>query len=381
MRSIYLYGLLTLLGFSGCGTGKNALKHGNFTTAVQLSTQRLRQKPANPKAQQVLQEAFATAYNQRQRAILQLSRSDEPFRWELVVKEYNKLQELAKQVTACPSCPDVLKNYPLHYETQLQEARELAAADRYKAAELAFTYSQNDRLAARDAVLNFQKADQWVENYRDARLRAADALYLAAFRVVIEPMAITRELSASEYDDLQNQIFRRIKNQGPPSQFVRYYMPGATPEPGRMPNHVVQMKIMDYRPFDTAVTSSSQDVESNQTFKVGTKKINDSTVVDVYEKVKGKLTTYRKTISARLDMRIRVVDLAKDDVVWQDSICETETWADEWQEFSGDKRALNGHTLKTASLLVPVAWQLYSDLTSSMASSVNYRLRTWYHDY
>lgn len=284
-------------------------------------------------------------------------------------------------MTACPSCLAILKNYPLDYQPQIKEARELAAADRYQAAETAFSYSQTDRLAARDAVLNFQKAEEWVENYRDARLRAADALYLAAFRVVIEPMAITRELSVSEYDDLQDQIFHRIQKQGPPSQFVRYYMPGATPEPGRMPNHVVQMKITDYRPFDTAITSSSQSVESNQTFKVGTKKINDSTVVDVYEKVKGTLTTYRKTISARLDMRLRVVDLAEDAVVWNDNICETEVWTDEWQEFKGDKRALNGNSLKTASILVPVAWQLYSELTSSMASSINYRLKTWYHDF
>lgn len=377
--SVWFFGLL--LWLSGCSAGESALKNGNYDSAVLSAVGRLRQKPEHATAQKVLSQAFRAAYEQRQNAILRLSRSAEPFRWERVLPEYQKLQKLGDAINACPTCPERVSGFPLDFRDRLGEVRELAAADRYRAAEEAFAYRETDRLAAREAVLQFQKASQWVPNYRDADGRAADALYFAAFRLVIEPMQPSREISGSEYDELQRDIFRNLDQSGPPSQFVRYYMPGVTPEPGRMPNHVIQSFVANYVSRRESITSASATVESSQKYKVGTKKINDSTVVDVMETVKGTLTTHRITVVARLDLRIRALDPGAERVAWEDELTEVEEWADEWETFSGDQRALNGKSLKTRSLLVPSTWQLYSNLSSSMASSVSRKLRYMYRDH
>lgn len=374
-----------LIGLAGllmaCGSGLTAFKNGRYDSAVTQAAQRLSRKSTHQKAQTILVAAYENAYNQHQDAIRRLSRSPDPFRWEKVLPEYEQLQQLHDRLADCSVCQDLLKTYPTDYQDGIREVRELAASDRYKAAEQAFTYRETDRLAARDAVLNFQKASEWVKNYRDAEGRAADALYFAALRVVIEPLTNRGHLSASEYNQLQRTIGGVVDRQKPPSQFVRFYMPGVTPEPGRQPDQLIQTVVTDYDDYREAVSSSSETVVSTQEYKVGTKKINDSTEVDVYEKVKGTLTTYQKTVTASLSGRLRAIDLGNENILWEDGLWATESWSDKWFSFSGDDRALNGQSLKTSCGIAPSAWQLYDNLASSLASSVGYKLRQRYRDY
>ena len=57
---------------------------------------------------------------------------------------------------------------------------------------------------------------------------------------------------------------------------------------------------------------------------------------------------------------------------------EVVTWTDEWFRFSGDERALNGSSLKTAPVFEPSTWEQFSQLADRLASHVRHRLRGWY---
>ena len=138
------------------------------------------------------------------------------------------------------------------------------------------------------------------------------------------------------------------------------------------------MQVTDYTPYRDYTSSSSTTVYSNQAYKVGEKKINDSTTVDIMEKVSGTLTTYRREISAGLSLKLRAIDTQDGRELWQDGVWESQNWATEWQTFSGDDRALNGSSLKTAAAFVPSRWSLYDTMRDDLAGDVARYLRRRY---
>lgn len=378
-----------------CSSGKIALKRGNFDLAVQKASQRLQQprglfKRGYQMAPQVLKEAFVHAYNQHQTAIRRLSsasRSDSTqsfsFRWEAVFREYTQLQTLTNNARRglarqCSACLEWLAAYPSSYADRQNEVRELAAADRYYAAEQAFPYREENRLAAKEAYLHYQKALEWVPDYRQARAKSEEALPFAILRVVIEPLSPTNEISPGKNWELQDLIFRQIEQSASPSTFVRLYLPNEQAGDGYPIHQAVQMQVTNYLPFDELITSSSTTVYSNQTYKVGEKKINDSTKVDIMEKVKGTLTTHRREIRAGLDLRMRALDTQTGNVLWEEPVWESRSWVTEWETFRGDKRALNGSSLKSASVFAPSRWQLYSSMRDELADDIARRLRSTY---
>ncbi|QDK80079.1 hypothetical protein EXU85_16270 [Spirosoma sp. KCTC 42546] len=393
--------LFTTAILTSCSSGKSALNRNHFDLAVQKASKRLQQRPGLSKrghtmASQVLEQAFVQAYEQHQTAIRRLSApsSTEAFRWERVYQEYEQLQALTDNARRgfdrrgfdqqCETCAEWLSAYPSSYQDRQQATRELAAADRYQVAEQAFAYRQENRLAAKDAYLNFRKAADWIPNYQQANAKAAESLPFAILRVVVEPLSPTPELSADDNRELERLILQQLGRNTTPSQFVRLYHPGVD-SPGEStlgdgyPIHqAIQLVVTNYSPFRESNSSSSTTVYSHQEYKVGEKKINDSTKVDVKEKVSGTLTTYRHEIQAGLDLRMRALDTQTGNILWEEPVWESRSWQSEWQSFSGDDRALNGQSLKTATPFPPSRWQLLDSMRDELAGDVVRRLLSKY---
>lgn len=377
--------VITAAWLTACSSGQTAMKRGKFDLAVKQASHRLSQRPGltkrgYTKAPVVLKQAFERAYEQHQTAIRRLSAptNTDAFRWEVVYKEYTALQTLTNAAGQCTACADWLAAYPTSYADRQQATRELAAADRYEAAERAFPYREENRLAAKEAYLQYQKAIEWVPDYRQARAKAEDALPFAMLRVVIEPLSPTNQISPDDNRELQGLLFQRIGRNPAPSKFVRLYPPDELAGDGFPIHQAVQMQVTDYMPYSDNTSSSCTTVYSNQAYKVGEKKINDSTRVDIMEKVTGTLTTYQRAISAGLTLRMRVIDTQSGRELWQDAVWESRDWKTEWQTFSGDERALNGHTLTTASAFAPSRWQLYDSMRDELVDDVAQRLQTKY---
>jgi hypothetical protein len=328
----------------------------------------------------VLEKALVRAYERHQSTIRQLSApgNPEPFRWEAVHAEYEALQALTNDALGCTTCADWLSSYPTSYSARQLDTRELAAADRYLVAEQAFAFRETDRLAAKEAYLNYRKAAEWVPGYRQTLAKSEDALPFAVRRVVVEPLGATNAISPTDNLHLEGMILREIGRNPAPSAFVRLYAPTVYAGDGYAIHEAVQMLVTDYDDYNEHTSSSSTTVYSNISYKVGEKKINDSTTVDVMEKVSGTLTTYRREVGAGLTLRLRAVDSQTGRELWADAIRESQNWATEWQTFSGDDRALNGSSLKSASLFPPSRWSMYVDMRDELASDVGRYLRRRY---
>lgn len=376
--------ILPLL-IGACSSGQTALNRGNYDLAVKKASQRLHQwrglsKRGYTKAPLVLKQAFIRAYEQHQNTIRKLSASAPPdaFRWETVHKEYEQLQTLTDNARTCGACDDWLAAYPVSYADRKEEIRQLAAADRYEVAEQAFNYREENRLAAKDAFINYQKAIEWVPGFRQANTKSQDALPFAILRVVVEPLAPTNEISQRDNYELEDMILSQIRSDEAPSRFVRLYQPNEYAGDGFPIHQAVQMQVTDYVPYSDNTSSSTTTVYSNQTYKVGEKKINDSTKVDIMERVSGQLTTYQRSIRAELTLRMRSIDTQTGKSVWEDSVWETRTWQTQWQTFTGDTRALNGSSLASASLFAPSRWSLYNSMRDELAGDVIRRIRSKY---
>ncbi|WP_460905260.1 hypothetical protein [Spirosoma areae] len=375
----------TAVVLTACSSGQTAFRRGHFDLAVKKASNRLDQRPGLTKrgyilAPLVLKQAFERAYEQHQTAIRRLSvpTNTDAFRWEVVYKEYTALQTLTDNARRCTGCTEWLAAYPASYADRQRDTRELAAADRYEAAEQAFPYREENRLAAKDAYLNYRKALEWVPDYRQAHGKSEDALPFAILRVVIEPLSPTNEISSGDNRELQGLIFRQIGRNPSPSKFVRLYPPDEMAGDGFPIHQAVQMQVTDYSPYGDNTSSSCTTVYSNQAYKVGEKKINDTTKVDIMEKVQGTLTTYQRTISAGITLRMRVIDTESGNELWHDVVSESRSWQTEWQTFSGDERALNGQSLATANAFPPSRWQLYDSMRDELADDVARRLQSKY---
>lgn len=395
MYRSFLFLITAAFLLNACSSGITALRQGKFDLAVKKASQRLGQRPGltkrgHPAATLVLKQAFIKAYEQHQTAIRRLSSSstDTDFRWERVYHEYEQLQILTDNARrglapTCDSCATWLAAYPTTYQDRQQETRELAAADRYAVAEQAFAYREENRLAAKDAYVNYRKALDWVPDYRQARAKSDEAFPFAILRVVVEPLSPTNEINPKDNQELQQLILQQIGRNKAPSTFVRLYPPDemageSTPGEGYPIHQAIQMVVTDYTGYSESNSSSSTTVYSNQEYKVGEKKINDSTKVDIKEKVHGTLTTYRREIRAGLDLKMRAIETQTGKVLWEEPIWESRTWQTEWQTFSGDDRALNGQSLKSANMFPPSRWQLYDSMRDELAGDVARRLQAKY---
>lgn len=377
----------------GCSSGKTAYRRGNYAEAVEKASHRLNQKPGLSRrghelAGEVIGRAFVQGYEQHQSAIRNLStQPGRPFRWEAVFAEYEILQKMTTDARQAAPAADWLATYPADYTPRLDETRQLAAQERYALAEAAFARRETDRLAAREAYEQYQKALAWLPNYRESVPRSLEAFSYALLRVVVQPPLLTANLSPSETAELGRDLFGSLQSGNKPSPYVHLYDPNQIENgidgayrlyDGFPIDEAVQVAVNNYVPYDKNISAASRTVESDKLYKVGTKRINDSTVVDVMEKVKGTITRYTHTVEARLAVQLRAVDLKTGQVSWTDQASSSTDWKTQWETFSGDKRALNGYTLLTAATTKPSRQDLFNDLSNSLGNSIVGTLRQQY---
>ncbi len=396
MGRLIFYLLLFTAGLSACSSGKTAYRRGDYAEAVQKASTRLSQKRGwgnrgHDLAALVLQRAFVRGYNQHQQTIRQLSAdASRPFRREVVFAEYETLQTMTDEaVRAAVSRGDSnwLAGYPGDYGAQLAETRTLAAAERYDLAEVADAQHSTNRYAAREAFEQYQQALHWDSNYRDAAQKMREVSPFAMLRVLVEPPTLSPELDPDDTHELGQSVFVDLVRNNTPAPYVHMYQPDQVEIAsdgayrlfdGLAINETVQYQVTDYVPYSESFNVSTQSVESNQLYKVGEKRINDSTVVDIMEKVSGVISVHSHHVEARLYLQLRALDTQTDQIVWTDTDYVTRDWTGTWETFTGDDRALNGHTLLTITGTCPSRRDLLRDLISGAGSSVVSTLRKQY---
>ena len=153
--------IITTIIITSCSSGLQQLKNGNFDESIFLSVSRLQNKPNHQKALVTLKEAYPLAIEEHKRAVRIYENSNDPFHWEKALAEYQQLNQIYEVITRKPAIMQLV-GVPQNYANEAETARQLAADDRYQAGIIAFAHKEN-RLAAKDALGQFQRANDLID--------------------------------------------------------------------------------------------------------------------------------------------------------------------------------------------------------------------------
>ncbi len=372
---VLLMGLITSILVS-CSSGKKALQKGDYDKAVYIAINRLKSNPNKSKAKLTLSNGYKYALERHLSRINDIKLTDDIFKWEQVVNEYQNINYLANAITDCPVCMDAVPN-PEKYIAETSDAKYFAAEARYNDGKKLL--AKNNRTAAKGAYFDFEKAEQLYPDFKDAQSMMDSAYFAALIRVVVEPVLVNSRIYKLSNDYFQDKIYEFMKHYETKS-FVKFY----TPDEARVSkfkfDQVLSLNFDDFIVGQTYVKERIEDIKRDS-IKTGVTR--DSTKRPIYTTATGKLTTFEKTItsSGLLDFQIRDMNGV---IITHEKMPGTFVWRDSWGSYRGDERALTDsdkRLLNRRETYPPAPQDLFIEFTKPIFDQLTYKVRDFYSRY
>ena len=162
-------------------------------------------------------------------------------------------------------------------------------------------------------------------------------------------------------------------------EFVEFY----SPEAAKKLPYVDEILMME---FDDFVVGSTYDKDSEKEFtskdsvKTGSATIKGQKV-DVFDRVKAKLTIHRREVVSTGVLAVQIVDARTNKPKATQKFPGTYTWYTEWANYNGDGRALNQQQLemcKRKPLMPPPPQDLFLDFTKPIYEQLKGFLNNYY---
>ena len=113
MTKFYFLLLTASLFFAGCKSASKAYNKGDYSDAIELGVKKLQKDPSDAETKDLVKNAYTFAVNQHEEAIRSLSNSNSENRYELILREYSKLQDMYNTIQQSPVVASAVnpKNY------------------------------------------------------------------------------------------------------------------------------------------------------------------------------------------------------------------------------------------------------------------------------
>nr|MCU0352114.1 hypothetical protein [Cytophagales bacterium] len=309
-----------------------------------------------------------------------LRNSAEPFKYEGVLASYEAMGRLDAEIRRCPACMQEVPD-SRSYITEINQTRQLAAAERYDAGVAAMN-RDNFRESAREAFLHFRTANDLVPNFRDVHQQMQQAKFEATLKVVFEQIPVHSRTFGLSNEFFQNKINQFVSSERM-NEFVQFFTPAEAQKVGlRNPDQIVRMQ------FDDFVVGQVFMKETNEEM------VRDSVVVgqvkteagprNVYGTVKARFTLFQKTVSSRGLMDLQIYDPNANRVVFQEKMPGEFVWRSEWGNFRGDERALTEKQFKISQLREvppPPPQDLFIEFCRPIYTQATNTLRRYYQQF
>ena len=374
-RHIWVSVILLVLIFA-CSTGKKALQKGDYFSAVSKAVERLKTSPENKNAIQVLSDGYPMTLEWTQEEMDLVLSSNNSFKWEQTISLMQQVNQLSDLIRSTPAARKIISN-PKTYTSELKMAYEKAAEERYNAglAEL----DDNTRESARRAYDHFSRANQLVNNYKDARQLMEEAKSSATLRVVVEAIPVNTQRYKLSSEFFYNQVFEYLNNQFRPSGFVSFYSPVQAEKAGLTnADFIIDMEFFDFSVGNLVRTEKEENAE--QTVKVETR---DTTRI-TYKKYTAKLKTFSDQVISGGNLRVRIIDNSTGKLMNDELVPGSFTWVNQYAIFVGDKEALNAAQLdltRRRALPLPADQDLFIEFTKPIYSQVTQNLNRFFRKY
>lgn len=369
----FIYLLLIIIG--GCTTGKKALQKGDYDASVLKAVSRLQNSPKNTEAQEVLKTAYTFALQDHLRKIEEAKLSNDPFRWESILYDYQKLNQLTDEINSCPACLILVPN-PAKYIKEVEDSKYNAATARYNSG---LSYLEvNTRQSAKKAYYEFEKVQNLHANYKDVKEKLEDAYWAAVTRVVVQPIrvnSLTYKLSADYFQQQINQFIAEYAR----NKFVIFYTEQQATNQKIAPDQVLSL---DFDDFIVGQTYVKERVEKIKRDSVEIGQTRDGK--RVYGTVRATLSIFEKNISSSGLLDMTITDWQSRKIVTQQKFPGTYVWRDSWASFKGDERALTKQQLaltRRKQILPPPPSTLFLEFTKPIYNQLVDQVSYFYSNY
>ncbi len=366
--------------FSSCSkSGTKALDKGDYFNAVLQATDKLKKDIDNDKASDVLPQAYALASKDLLTDISIAIRANQQFRWERVLDDYAKLNVMHDLIAKCTACRRVVS--PKSYFNEAEETRDLAANERYLHADNALKIKSID--AGRLAFDSFEKLFQFAPNYKDVRQKMDEALYVGSIHVVVEQPTVNSRAYELSHQYFQEQIDKFLRENKRINKFIRFYSPSEAKSVNLKPDHVVNLKFVDFVVGETFIEKKEKSLISADSVKTGTASIRGVSV-DVYDKVKATYFDNRKVVNSKGLLSMVIVDFQSGKLLKSKEFPGEFTWVNEWASFNGDERALTLEQIdltKKREEVPPAPQQLFIEFSKPIYDQFTRSIKRFYDDY
>ena len=373
-KHIFYLSLASLFFIIACSSPKNQFEKGNYEKAVELSIKKLRKKPSNTKQQGILKAAYSYAIKVSDQKIKQFSASQNRFKWDQIIDQYQGMQQLYRSLLQCPGCLAVVT--AMDYQEDLIAA-QLQGAQVY-VEEGIKALDQQTKEKARNAYRFFAKAKTYHDTYAgiDQYLEQAKAQGS-------EIIGISRIPVASKGLELNTAFFLQQLTQALNAQgytFATFIALEELQANQQRPDQIVELSFDDYFIGQTYLKETRETVEKDSV-KVGVVTDSLGTKSPVFGKVSADIQYFEKTIESGGLLNIAIIDPQLQSVVFQEKMPSTFVWENNWLTFQGDKRALTKQDRKLSKqkeLIPPPPQDLFYAFTRPLFDQTTGVLRQRY---
>jgi hypothetical protein len=361
-----------------CSNGSTSYKHGDYYKACLEAIERLRSSPKNSKSQSVLVSAYPLAQKTAQREIDNALLANQPDKYDVLVYQYERLNQLANEIYNCPKALELIP-HPTEYVSELSKAKQMAADQAYEYGVKALNTGTLDQ--ARVAYQYFQNVNRYVPGYKDVVTKIQDARYYATLRVIVQKPYTNANFQYSA-DFFYNNLIAEIR-QNAQNRFVRYYtQEDARKENMKNPHQYIILNFEDFSVGDIREFSNTTDQKVDSVV-VGTVKVDGKTY-NSYNTVKARVTIFRREISSGGILSLRIIDAMNNREIQRRDLTGTYVWHTSWANFKGDDRALTDEQKRMCNRepqIPPSQQDLFIEFTKPIYSQAVSYIRSAYNRY
>ncbi|MFC3561107.1 hypothetical protein [Pedobacter jamesrossensis] len=366
---------LSFIIIAGCTTGKKALQKGDYDAAVSKAVSRLQSSPKNSESLGVLPTAYNFALQDHLRKIDEAKATSDIYKWETVMYNYQKINQLADEINSCPACLTVVPA-PSKYVSELAESRLSAGVARYNSG--IRLLNLNTRPSAKNAYYEFEKAKNLAPDYKDSEAKMDDAYWAAVTRIVVQPIIINSSYYKLSGDYFQQQIDNFISNYSR-NKFVIFYSEQQATKQKIVPDQMLSLNFDDFVVGQTYVKERVERLKRDSIVIGETRERKP-----VYGTVKATLSIFEKNISSSGLLDMTITDWQSKKIVRQQKFPGTYVWRDSWASYKGDDRALSKQQLamtRRREVAPPPPDVLFLEFTKPIYSQLAGDISYYYNNY
>ncbi len=371
--------LFSVVMLSCSKSGKKALESGEYYQAALQSIEKLKKDSDNDKSLEVLPNAYKLAQEDLLRDISRAKMANQQFKYERVVDNYAKLNELHDRIEKCNACRKIVS--PDSYFREYEDAVEMAATERYDYADALLRRGTIE--SGRTAFESFNELIRYAPNYKDVNSKAEEALFLGSYHVVVEQPGINSKMYQYSNDFFRGKIDEFLQTNRRLNKFIRFYQPAEAKQLKLNPDHVVRLEFIEFVVGETNLKSEKVNVTSNDSVKTGSAKINGKNV-DVYGLVNATVTRFHKSVRSRGLLSMEIYDYKSKKVLLRDELPGEFIWDNKWASYNGDERALSKLDLEAVKFkeqMPPPPQQMFIEFCKPIYDQFSSRIKRFYDKY